>query len=135
MNHLKFKAFNKLTKKIYPILKLNLDKKAHTLLDIYDEVTENGVTFTSWLEVYDEDIEILQFTNFSDKNNKDIYQNDIVRWGAHSIGIVKVVKGQWVFSNKNGDFSVFGYCKDAKIVGNSLTNLELIKPTDISSDI
>jgi hypothetical protein len=69
----------------------------------------------------------IQYTQHDDVSSIEIYEDDIFDWTNDSRSIVKIVKGQWVFSNENGNFSVHGYCKDGKVVGNSSTHPELLK--------
>lgn len=52
-----------------------------------------------------------------------------------SRGIVTLKKGQWVIENLQGDFTLFGYCKDGRVVGNIFDNEELLKHTEIRNFI
>ena len=71
MTELKFKAFFKVDGRIYEVLSIDFANKEATLLD-----KETAVNF----EASFEDIELLQFAGFKDRNGVEIYTGYIVRW-------------------------------------------------------
>lgn len=83
----------------------------------------------------DEFLCVVQSTNFEDSQKQEIFDGDIFDWGNSSRGIVTKKKGHWVIENLHGDFSVFGYKEDGKVVGNIFENEELLGHTDLVKNI
>jgi len=77
----------------------------------------------------------IEHTGYEDSLNTEIYDGDIFDWANHSRGVVNIIKGQWCFSNLSGDFSIHGYCKDGKVVGNTFTHSRLFEHEDLVTNI
>ena len=79
------------------------------------------------------DIELMQYTGLKDKNNKEVYEGDIVKLRAnHGIGIIKY-SDEWgafvVEYIKPRPLAVLGmnyYKEDIEILGNIYENPELL---------
>ena len=78
MTELKFKAFFKVDGRIYETLSIDFANKEATLWD-----KETAVNF----EASFEDIKLLQFANFKDRNGVEIYTGFFVRWGLRTYEI------------------------------------------------
>ena len=69
-NELKFKAFNKKTKKAYKSGALSFSTERHAFI-LFSDKKEVG-------DLKDTDVEIMQYTGQKDSENNEIYQRDIV---------------------------------------------------------
>jgi uncharacterized phage protein (TIGR01671 family) len=92
--------------------------------------------------ISEEMIEVMQFTGLHDRNGKEIYEGDVVRWDDASAGkywrVAEVVckPGHYTFRTEKHDFDMgsFIYCPDTaahcnvmEVIGNIHENPDLIK--------
>ena len=80
MRDIKFKAWNKVLNKMY---------SHEELLKLTKDIVKNEFITGIYLPL-NSDIELLKYTGFKDKNNKEIYEGDIVEF--YFDGEIKKIK-------------------------------------------
>ena len=90
------------------------------------EITSDTIRYD---EVYTDEIkdfELMQYVGCKDKNNKEIYEGDIVKTKEH-IGQIIYSKGMF-FINAKGDFylPVYNVSEFMEVIGNIYENPELL---------
>lgn len=90
-----------------------------------------SVNRTYWVEPVDPDT-VGQFTGKPDKNDRKIFEGDILRIverGETLIGVVvfNADRGEWVVQGTDGSFCNMARRKDAEVIGNIHDNPELLK--------
>lgn len=121
---LKFRAFNKKSKKLYRSGALSFSTERHSFMIYTDKEME---------AVKDEDMEIMQYTGQKDINNKEIFQRDII--------LIDESKNIVVWDNNRGGWSItdverklkmtpFGRSEanKAEVLGNEFENPDLLNP-------
>jgi hypothetical protein len=130
MREIKFRAWNTHTNKM-------IDLKKITPLALVPAMGECDGLFLPFQNV----IILMQFTGLKDKNGKEIYEGDIVKFRSHpdkeKIGEVFYreswarfnIKTQDEFEKKKGTHSLtgFGTLNYVEVVGNIYENPELLK--------
>ncbi|PHI05727.1 YopX family protein [Fusobacterium polymorphum] len=119
MREIKFRAWDKLNKEMFNVESINF-----SFLKVYRDI----VSYRKF-----NDIELMQYTGLKDKNNKEIYEGDIVKLrNNHGMGVVKYYDewGAFVIEyTKPKPLVVLGmnyYIEDIKILGNIYENSELL---------
>lgn len=125
MREIKFRAWLKEHKSMKDVMEIDID---------------NQTIFYYWFGDHDghfenfNKIDLMQYTGLKDKNNKEIYEGDIVKLRAnHGIGVVKYYDewGAFVVEYvKSKPLAVLGmhyYKEDIEILGNIYENPELME--------
>lgn len=133
MREIKFRAWEKSLKQIIPVDNIDFEKRM--------------VNTESVWRMFDE-IELMQYTGLKDKNDKEIYEGDIVEIHDGTITafrtsgkhIIEWWNGQFVFqanSHEEDDYINFGWwvrsnnhsvsLKQIEVIGNIYENPELLK--------
>ena len=125
-NELKFKAFNKVTKKVYRSGTLSFSTERHSFI-LFTEKKEVG-------DYKDSDVEIMQYVGQKDSSNKDIYQRDIVELeGKRYVVVWDNNRGGWSITDveRRMMMKVFGRTEanQSLVIGNEFETPELLKPS------
>ncbi|WP_338986967.1 hypothetical protein HUW75_04025 [Fusobacterium polymorphum] len=119
MREIKFRAWDKINKDMFNVESINFQER---------RVYKDTVSYRKF-----EDIDLIQYTGLKDRNNKEIYEGDILSDG----NIKKLHKV--VFENGSfraefkGDFDEYSFdlidvvAQGCEIVGNIYENLELME--------
>ena len=129
MREIKFRAWVKEKKEIVNVEEIDFMNKVINYIDNDYENNRQEIRGACF-----EDIELMEYTGLKDKNNKEIYEGDIVKLRAnHGIGVVKY-SDEWgafvVEYIKPRPLAVLGmnyYKEDIEVIGNIYENPELIK--------
>lgn len=121
----KFRAWDKISKKIFPVTTIDFDQSYVMIEEI------NGLLGK---RDFDE-IEIMQSTGLFDKNGKEIYEDDIVRitltdgfrYVVGEDGAVKYKLGAFYILNGLDEYLISDFhIDDIEVVGNIYENPELL---------
>lgn len=124
MREIKFRAFIKELNEIREVEYINFLKKMISF--------PNKFCKEYYLNADFDEIELMQYTGLKDKNNKEIYEGDIVKLRAnHGIGVIKYYDewGAFVIEYiKPRPLAVLGnyYKENIEILGNIYENPELL---------
>ncbi len=121
---LKFRAFNKRTKKLYRSGALSFSTERHSFM-MYSDKDMDGVK--------DDDMEIMQYTGQKDLNNKEIFQRDIVMIDeAKYIVVWDNNRGGWSYTDveRRLKMTAFGRSEAnrSEVLGNEFEHPELLQP-------
>lgn len=124
----RFRAFNKETKEIEPVLLICF---VNWYVNVLPERNLEGGNQEEWKF---SDIVLMQYTGMIDNEGKEICQGDVVRWGPQGLTgevIYDTLKGRWYWQNSKYSYNpmVFNksYLKQLHIIGNAHQNPELLK--------
>lgn len=128
MREIKFRAWLKYGKEIVDVEEIDFMNEVINYIDNDYENNEQEI-----IGAYFENIELMQYTGLKDKNNKEIYEGDIVKLRSnHGIGVIKYYD-EWgafiVEYIKPRPLAVLGmnyYKEDIEVLGNIYENPELL---------
>ncbi|HLG26724.1 MAG TPA: YopX family protein [Paenisporosarcina sp.] len=117
MRVIKFRAWDYNNEKVIPWENIRIEKDEN-------EINLSVVVFDGSVGDHYDDFPIMQYTGLEDKNNKEIYEGDIISywWSRRNKGAVYF---------ENGCYMVDGYLlkdcpDDTEVIGNIYENLELL---------
>lgn len=124
MRELKFRAWDKLTKKYYAVSGLEFDENG----ELY-EVYLAGIPTTDLNENVREpsDVIIEQCTDLKDKNDKEIYEGDIAKCGPYSGKPIVFEDGRYWLGEEPDDLFVAIVRWGIRVIGNVHENPELLE--------
>lgn len=125
-NELKFKAFNKVTRKAYRSGTLSFSTERHSFI-LFTEMKEVG-------DYKDDDVEIMQYIGQKDAENKELYQRDIVEMEGNRYVIVwDNNRGGWSITDVERRMTMkpFGRSEanQCKVIGNEFETPDLMNPS------
>lgn len=122
---IKFRVWHNTYQKMYAVQKIEFPKMKIT--------TENGQFYTSTLPHLKEEVFLMQFTGLKDKNDREVYEGDIVsRQGfryKHKYVVIFDNGGFWLESNNYSANMIQNVIED-KVVGNIYENPILIEEVE-----
>lgn len=131
MRKIKFRAWDNDFNKMFNVVEISYEDK--TTLAWREPYNGERVNWSkSGLEVGAE-CDLMQYTGLNDKNDKEIYEGDIVQFTVNKFGgngVEKTIKNGLVYFNHEGILSVDGWIlarvKSREIIGNKYENPELL---------
>lgn len=114
---IKFRAWDKYENKIRKVRAINFTNK-----DLWLEIEDNRIMGANFFEV-----ELMQYTGLKDRNDKEIYEGDIVRYFKDELGIVKFVAGSFIIDGNTCYESFLELGGKIAIVGNIYENPDLLE--------
>lgn len=125
-NELKFKAFNKVTRKAYRSGTLSFSTERHSFI-LFTEMKEVG-------DYKDDDVEIMQYIGQKDAENKELYQRDIVEMEGNRYVIVwDNNRGGWSVTDVERRLTMKSFgrteANQCNVIGNEFETPDLMNPS------
>lgn len=119
MREIKFRAYNP------------RDKKMHydiTGFEFFGDGNMSGV-FIDGVFFLIEEVELMQYTGLHDKNEKEIYEGDIISDLDYGIMICKFINGSFVWQSIKNELYIkfFTYIPIVEVIGNIYDNPDLLE--------
>ena len=122
----KYRAWDKLDKEIYEVGEI------HWFRGEFDFIGD-GITFKRDAD----EVELMQSTGLFDKNNKEIFEGDVVRQvrtqptteNETITGVVTMIEGAWLIMNDNKQLASYLWSETDKneVIGSIYENPELLE--------
>ena len=123
MREIKFKAIRKYDNKVFEVMSLGI---AEEEIMSWDEEESNI------LHIPFDEIELMQYAGLKDKNGKEIYEGDIVKYndagGETHTRVIKYDDEMGAFCCDRGAYVDYFTCmREIEVLGNIYENPELLK--------
>ena len=118
MREIKFRAWDKLNKEMFNVESINFQERK-----VYRDI----VSYRKF-----NDIELMQYTGLKDKNNKEIYEGDILSDGNNEKPYKVIFENGSFRTEFEGDFEEYSFdlidvvAQGCEVVGNIYENPELL---------
>jgi uncharacterized phage protein (TIGR01671 family) len=116
MRPIKFRAWHKKQKRMVSVF--HLHQSSEGIFEVYESI--NGVEGIYGIN----EIELMQYTGLHDKNGKEIYEGDIVRWANENWTII-FREDRYGAYRKNE--MLIDWWEEFEVIGNIYENPELIE--------
>lgn len=126
MREIKFRAWDKITKKMYKVSSIHIEDE---YVDLFEKTIYEGEFKRKFSEIV-----LMQYTGLIDKNGVEIYEGDIVTCTSgcpHEIVFIEEYAGTffggmpaWYLSGLNSGYSWTG---EEEVIGNKFDNPELLE--------
>ena len=123
MNNLKCRAWHKEQKRYLPVDVVDFVDEVIYVYELVDEGYNNNVLYNF------SSVIIEQFTGLKDKNGKEIYEGDIVKFYSKHIGKIVYRIGSLFFEEESGRHTPLCLFNpiDSEVIGNIHDNPELLE--------
>ena len=112
MDRIKFRAWEKNLKEMIEVYNI----------DFVSKMINRDIAFRFF-----DKVELMQYTGLKDRNGKEIYEGDIVRYFKDELGIVKFVAGSFIIDGNTCYESFLELGGKIAIVGNIYENPDLLE--------
>ena len=130
MRTLKFRVWSHVAKKMYEVTSLDFYTTGVTDVAVKTGQSPNGIIYSAVCEP--DGLELMQFTGLTDKNGKEIFEGDILRFGFPEYTGKEPDNGWVIWDNSEGSwrvqsFSWWSYIipSDVEIISNVHENHDL----------
>ena len=136
MKNTKFKIFDK-DRKVFArqITTYKLDRENNISLVVYLDKANKTRDITEKEKIYCNNFDILQFTGLLDKQGKDVYEGDVVKWDDDGVtGYIEYMEetteyivDEWKKGQKKSNGHSLSAISEIEVIGNIYEDKELLK--------